>query len=193
MRALILLESLVILALAVGILLPKPAAPATGGGEVFKAGHLLMDAGPGEKAVYRADDGTSLEFVVGPVDRQGKRGPVLAMTRVFRDAAGNIPDNGIVPWFHVLSEHGFVPLTAPEKAADLDRVWILRRIRRVDLAVRNRSLRCWKVDFVDPALPVEAEAVEAWFDERVPVFGLVRWQRNGRTYQLESSSPAWKP
>ncbi len=193
MRALILLESLVVVALAVAILLHKPAASATPAGEVFEAGRMLMDAWPGEKAVYRGDDGTSLEFVVGAVDRQGKRGPVLSITRVFRDAAGNIPENGIVPWFHVLSEHGFVPLTAPEKAADLDRIWILRRIRRVDLSFRNRPLRCWKVDFIDPALPADAEAVEAWFDERVPVFGLVRWQRNGRTYQLESSSPAWKP
>jgi hypothetical protein len=193
MRALILLESLIVLALAAAILFHTSSPSSAGQGERFLASSLLMDAMPGESVLYAADDGTSLEFTIGPVNREGKRGPVFSITRTFRDALRNTPEGGIVSYAHVLAEHGFFPLMSPEAPGDVDRVWILRRIARDDLSIRNRTIRCWRLELFDPALPADSDLVQAWYEEKVPVFGLVQWQRGKRKWTLESSTPAWKP
>jgi hypothetical protein len=40
------------------------------------------------------------------------------------------------------------------------------------------------MDCIDPALPSDQDAVVVYFHEDAPLFGIVRWSRAGRTYDL---------
>lgn len=191
MRLLILAESLAVVALAVAILLHGSAgAVAPPSGDVFAAARFLGDANPGERATYRSTDGDTIEFRVGTVDRGGPTGvPWMEVTRELRDAMGApIPDDA-PEYRHVLHKHGLFPFLTPRDPNAVDRLWVIRRIRRAELEWRKTTIRCWRVECIDPALPPDQDAVEVWMHEDVPVYGILRWQRLGKTWDCTS----WKP
>ncbi len=190
MRLLILAESLAVVALAVAILLHGSTGVAAPASDMFIAARFLGDADPGERATYRADDGTTIEFKVGTVDRGGPTGvPWVNVSRSLKDPYGTpIPDDA-PEYRHVLHRHGLFPFLTPGDPNAVDRVWILRRIRRAEVEWHKRKLRIWRVECIDPALPPEQDAVEVWMHEDVPVFGILRWQRQGKTWDCTS----WKP
>jgi hypothetical protein len=186
MRALILLESAVVVALALGILLRGPTREAEA--DVFRADRLLFNAQPGERADFRGDDGLTLSYRVARLERRGGA-PVFQMETEVRDASG--PLAGIPAGYqHVLTQHGLFPLLTPGHPDADDRLWVWRRIRRESISVAGAPLRVWRVDCIDPALPPDQDAVVVHFHENAPVFGIVRWTRNGRTYDLVTP---WKP
>jgi hypothetical protein len=190
MRLLILLESLLIIGLAAAILLQGGRGPAAEpSGEVFAFNAFLGDAMPGEKATYRTDLGETIDFVVGPVDRGGPTGlPWASVTRAMRDAAGISIQEPVAEYHHFFYKHGILPFLTPGEPDALDRVWVVRRIRRAELDWRGRKLRCWRVECIDPGLRPTEDAIEVWLHEEVPVYGILRWQRQGRTYDCIS----WK-
>jgi hypothetical protein len=187
-RALILLESAVVLGLSLGILLRGPTAP--GEGDVFRADRLLLDAKPGEKAEYRGDDGIVLAYEVESTTQGGtaQGGPVLHLRTRQRDASGPLPGTDVA-YRHLPARHGLFPLLTPTHPEADDRLWIWRRIRRETIPFAGKPLRAWRMDCIDPALPPDEDAVVVYFHEEAPLFGIVRWSRNGRTYDLVS---AWK-
>jgi hypothetical protein len=191
MRALILLECLVILALAGLILLAPPPEQAAAFGEIFPASALLGDATPGEVATYRIDQGQgTLEFVVGAVDRGGPQGPPkITITRSFKDSVGTVIPEAEPTYVHQLVEHGLFPFLTPAEPKAWDRTWVLRRIRRDEVRFLGRPLKCWRVECIDPALEPEQESVVVWMHEDVPVFGILRFERAGRIYECTS----WRP
>jgi hypothetical protein len=77
---------------------------------------------------------------------------------------------------------------APEVPSELDRVWILRGIRRDRLRRRGGDVTAWRVEFLDPALPPDMDPVVAWYDASVPVFGLLQFERHGETWEFEQGS-----
>lgn len=189
MRALILLECLVILALA-GLILFHPE-PHDAEGEVFPASAFLPDAVPGESVAYRVDQAQgTLEFVVGAVDRGGPQGPPkVTITRSYKDGQGNVVPEGEPTYVHHLVEHGIFPFLTPAAPRAWDRTWVLRRIRRDEIRFLGRPLRCWRVEAIDPALEPDQESVVVWMHEDVPVYGIVRFERAGRIYECTS----WRP
>lgn len=105
MRALILLESAVVVALALGILLRGPAREAQA--EVFRADRLLFDAEPGERADFRGDDGLTLSFELQSIERKGGGPPVFRLKTEQKDPSG--PLAGPVGYSHSLAQHGLFP------------------------------------------------------------------------------------
>ncbi|MFV1958165.1 MAG: hypothetical protein ACC662_02005 [Planctomycetota bacterium] len=190
MRALIVILSAVVVALAVLILLSRP--PTLEAGPTFDATALITDAARNERAVYRDEGGNTLTYTVemavpGGVDRE----PLARILVAWRDRTGKP-----VPWAsaryeHRVTRHGFFPLMAPGDPEGYDRVWIWTRISRARLTWRGRARMAWRVDLIDPALPRENDAdhVVAWLDPSVPVYGLLRWQRGGRTWTLVDWNP----
>jgi hypothetical protein len=191
MRLLILLESLLVIGLAAAILATGVRAPAgEPSGEVFAFNRFLGDALPGEKATYRTDLGETIDFVVGPVDRGGPMGlPWASVSRAMRDASGLPVEDPVPEYRHHFYKHGIFPFLTPAEPDALDRVWVLRRIRRAEIDWRGTRLRCWRVECIDPGLRPTEDAVEVWLHEDVPVYGILRWQRQGRTYDVVS----WRP
>jgi len=185
MRALILLESAVVVALALGILLRGPARETQA--DVFQADRLLFNAEPGERADFRGDDGLTLSYLLLQIERKGGA-PVFRLQTEQRDPSGPIP--GPVGYSHVLAQHGLFPLLTPGFPNADDRLWIWRRVRRETIAWAGAPLAVWRMDCIDPALPPDQDAVVVYFHERAPLFGIVRWTRNGRTYDLVTP---WKP
>lgn len=190
MRALILLECLVVLALA-GLILAHPTADAPASDVVFPAARFLMDADPGETVTYRIDANQGdLTFTVGTVDRGGPMGPPrTSITRVVRDRMGVQVPEAASTYVHLLVEHGLFPFLTPAEPRAFDRTWVIRRIRQDEIRFDGRPLACWRVECIDPALPPEQETVVVWMHEDVPVFGIVRFERAGSVYECAS----WKP
>ena len=105
-----------------------------------------------------------------------------------RDRVGTpLPgDWGESTYEHDFARHGWFPLMLPQEPDALDRLWTWARIRQEARPFRGPERLCWRVDFVDPALPTEAEEVQCWFHADVPVFGLQEWHRGGRIWTLVS-------
>ncbi len=191
MRALILLECLAVIALAVLILLKGGRGPGSGTPDVFAAHRFLLDASPGEVARYRVDDGKSiLEFKVLAAAPGGVEIPRVSVTRTLWDAAGTqLPDPGPT-YLHLFHKHGLFPFLTPEEPGAYDRVWILKRIQRSSISWGGRTIPCWRVECIDPALPPDRDAVVVWMREEVPVYGILRWERAGHSYECVSWNPA---
>jgi hypothetical protein len=171
MRALILLECLAVIALAVLILLKGSRGPESGAADVFQAHRVLLDATPGEVAKYRVDDGKSiLEFKVLAAAPEG-RIPRVSVTRMLWDAAGTQLPDPEPTYIHMFHKHGLFPFLTPEEPGAYDRVWILKRIQRSTIAWGGRTIPCWRVECIDPALPPDRDAVVVWLREEVPVTG----------------------
>lgn len=193
MRALILILSVLVVALA-GLIVVRVHGRATQArqeGPLFYVGTLLADARPGEEAVYR--EATSLRLQAYRVEKgpppSAFAPPHKLIRRLLRDRSGQ-PIGGAsasILYKHRLTEHGWFPLTAPEVPDALDRVWIVRSIRRDTLTLNRKERICWRVDLIDPALPEDADTVVAWLDEKTPVFGLLKWKRRGETWELVDS------
>ena len=191
MRALIVLESLVVVGLALLILLRGPTAPVEPAS--FPADRLILDAQPGEEVLYRADDGSLLEFKVdGPIRSVPLGPPQIPIRRTYFDSAGAAPHPSAPLYNHRPETHGIFPFLGAEAPNALDRVWVWRRIQEAETAIGGRKVKCWQVDCIDPALPPSSDAVVVWFEPNVPVFGILKFERNGRTYELVSSRPTWK-
>jgi hypothetical protein len=190
MRVLILLECLVVLALSVGIVVKTNADAELSPDEVFNASRLLLDAVPNETATYRMGDGrTTLAFRVLATDFGGLQGPPrvsLGRTRAENGIEVPEPEPNYVHYFH---RHGLFPFLTPEQPTAYDRVWILRRLQRATLSFQGRQLKCWKAECIDPGLPPDRDAVLVWLHEDAPVFGILRWEREGETWELTG----WRP
>ena len=106
-----------------------------------------------------------------------------------RDRTGALanPRGGDITYEHDFVLHKYYPLMAPMDPDGLDRRWIWARIRQEAQTLRGQETSCWRVDFVDPALPPDADEVQAWFHPSVAVFGLVEWHRAGRVWRLVAS------
>lgn len=191
MRALILLECFVILALAALILLRHDVVVGGDEGEIFSAAHFLMDAAPGETVRYRIDEARgTLDFKVLAADRGGPAGPPkVSIERTYRDGAGTTIPELEPTYTHLLTRHGLFPFMNPEQPAAFEGVWILKRIRRETISWQGRPLSCWHVDCIDPSLPNDRDAVEVWMHPGVPVYGILRWQRDGHAFECTS----WRP
>lgn len=190
MRALILVLAAVVIALAALIITtdssPLPSGP------VFDATRLIRDARSGERVTYRDESGRLLSYTVelavpGALDRE----PAIHLLVSLQDAQGKPVPYGSAQYEHRPARHGLFPLMAPTDAGGLDRLWVWTRLRRERINHRGRDINAWRFDLIDPALPPENDAdhVVAWLDPSIPVFGLVRWQREGVTWNLES----WEP
>jgi hypothetical protein len=192
MRALILLESLVVVGLALAILLRGPAELAEAEG--FLAEKMILDTlRPDERVTYRRDDGALLEFRVdGQVHREGTGPPRIPIRRTFLAAPGAAPDPDAPLYVHRPEVHGLFPFLAADDPTALDRVWIWRRVTRAEIQVGDRRTPCWRVDCIDPALPEGSDAVAVWMDPAVPLYGILRFERQGHAYELVASNPAWR-
>jgi hypothetical protein len=187
-RALIVLESLLILGLSALILLRRAPEPEP---DRFAAVRFLGDAVPGETATYRIDEGQgTVEFRVTRADRGGPLGPPkIEVDRAWRDASGAQVPEPQTAYTHFPHVHGLMPFLTPEDPGAVDRVWVLKRIRRVTVPWQGKALRCWQVDCIDPALPADGAAVDVLMHEDAPVYGVLRWERAGHVYELAS----WRP
>lgn len=196
MRALILILSAVVVALAVSIVLHVHQRPefVTRVGPEFYVGGLLSDAAKGEEAVYREKTSQRLtRFTV--VDAPRLPPMVVPHKRIRREIqdprAGAEPGSGdSITYDHRLTDHGWFPLLAPEAPDALDRVWVVRSIEPDKLQWNHEERACWRVDLIDPALPEGSDTVVAWLDERIPVFGLLKWKRGGKTWEYVSGKAA---
>ena len=189
MRALILLECFVAIALSVGIVVKGGGPAGAEEGEFFNAAQLLLDCVPGEEATYRVDDGrVTVTYHVDATEFGGLQGPPKLSIRRSRTEAGQaLPD--AVSYSHYPHWHGLFPFLTPEQPQAYDRVWVMRRIQRATLQWQGRPLKCWKIECIDPALPPDRESVLVWVREDVPVFGILRYERNGEVYELMN----WRP
>jgi hypothetical protein len=191
MRALLLLESAVVLLLAALILWPR-GTPAEGAVEdYFPAERFLVDAFPSERVRYRVDDGRSiLEYGIDMADRGNPLTgpPKFLIHRYLYDAQGRAVPDPAATYTHLPHLHGLFPLVAQDAYNEYDRTWIWTRIVRVTIPWRGATLRCWRVDAIDPALPEDADAVQVWMHEDVPVFGILKWTRGGHVYEAD-----WAP
>jgi hypothetical protein len=184
MRLLILFESLLVVALAVATLTQKPRVAAST--DVFRADLLILDAKPGETAEFRGDDGIVSSYrLVGSKSAGGAvgGGPFHYILTSQRDATGEIAGSS-VQYEHQVARHGLFPCLTPAHPEADDRLWIWRRVRRETIAFRGERLSTWRMDCIDPALPPGQDAVVVWFHADAPLFGIVRFTRNGRTYDL---------
>ena len=198
MRALILVLSAAVVGLAVMILVRDssqagvPAKPT----QRFWPSAMLFNAEPGEEAEYRDEEGNRISFRVEQTIRPpGRPEDRLLIRRRLLDRTGQLmgPDADVA-YEHSVTRHGWFPLMAPEEASGYDRVWIWQRIRESSLTWHGRERKCWRVDFIDPALPEGADGVQAWYLEDAPVFGIIAWSRQDHTWTLTSWRPeAWKP
>ena len=198
MRALILLLAAIVVALAVALVIrvDRRSAFVQRFGPVFHIGALVADADGGETAVYREKtSGRVMEFKVEQAPLLSPfSAPYLLIRRILKDPRGLVYEGPTsnVAYEHKLTEHGFLPLMAPEVPDALDRVWIIRSIRPERLVLRENPVAgrqdqvydCWRVDLIDPALPEGSDTVVAWVDARVPVYGLLKWKRNGETWEF---------
>jgi hypothetical protein len=191
MRALLLLESAVVLLLAALILWPR-AAPAQGAvGDYFLGDRFLLDALPNERVRYRIDDGRStLEYAIDKVDRGNPLTgpPRIQIRRALTDAQGRPAPDPTPTYTHLPHVHGLFPLVAQDAPGAYDRTWVWTRIARATIPWRGTTLRCWRIDAIDPALPEDADAVQVWMHEDVPVFGILKWTRGGHVYEAD-----WAP
>jgi hypothetical protein len=187
MRGLILVLAAVVVALSASILLrSEPTGPEA---PVFRPGRLVSDATRGEEAQYADAEGNRLRYAVETTTGGGPdHPPSLRIRREVWDATGNLLSS--VTYDHYPTIHFLFPLVAPEDPDGYDRVWVWQRIRREEIDVGGKRRPAWRVDGIDPALPTDADAFVAWFDDQVPVFGLLRWQRFGRTWTLVRSGGA---
>jgi hypothetical protein len=186
MRALILLLSLVVAGLALSILLHDAAgADPT---PTFRAGLFIGDAQAGEEVVYRDQNGNTMTFKVESVDPlRADHWPVVHVRRTLADRAGRPLASDL--YAHETIKHFLFPLTAPQDPGGLDRVWVLARLERALFEGRGAPRLAWRATCEDPALPPDSSKVVAWLDEKVPVFGLLQWQRGDATWRLQSWSP----
>ncbi len=196
MRALILTLSFIVVGLAVAIVIEISSRSNT----VHKSGptlyvrSLLADARAGESVTYVDEGGTKNSrryTVMEDIDPKKTGVPEKYIKAQFLDrlgvARGKVDS---VTYRHRVTDHGWFPLMAPHAPEDMDRLWIIRSIRREEILWQGRKHMCWRVDLIDPALPPEAEAVVAWLDESTPVFGLLKWKRLDETWVLtRSESP----
>lgn len=190
MRVLILVLCALVVGLAVPVLVHAGGARAATGGARFQPGLLLYDAQMGEEATYRDQDGNSLIWTVERRLRPEERGQDRLLIRVrMLDRTGALvnPQGGDVTYEHDFALHKYYPLMAPMDPEGLDRRWIWAHIRQEAHALKGKETSCWRVDFVDPALPASQEEVQTWFHPGVAVFGLVEWHRAGRTWKLVTS------
>ena len=190
MRVLILLLCALVVGLAVPVIIYAGGGRAATVGARFTPGTLLYDAQPGEEATYRDQEGNTLIWTVERRLRPEERGQDRLLIRVrMKDRNGDIMSvqGGDVTYEHDFANHKYYPLMAPLDPEGLDRRWIWTRIRQESHALRGKDTPCWRVDFVDPALPAEREEVQAWFHSGVAVFGLVEFQRAGRRWTLVAS------
>jgi hypothetical protein len=187
MRALILLESAVVVALALGILLRGPGRETQS--DVFRADRLIYDAKPGERSDFRGDDGTFLSYALEATQRGAGGSPIFHLRTEQRDAAGPVAGTS-TSYQHSLAQHGLFPLLTPHHPDVDDRLWVWRRVRRETVSWAGIPMAVWRMDCIDPALPADQDAVVVYFHEDAPLFGIVRWMRNGRTYDLVST---WRP
>jgi hypothetical protein len=77
---------------------------------------------------------------------------------------------------------------AQDAPGGYDRIWVWTRITRTNIPWHGRTLRCWLVEARDPALPDNADAVQVWMHEAVPVFGILKWSRGDHVYEAD-----WTP
>jgi hypothetical protein len=179
MRALILVLSALVLALAVWMLVEPPGAQATG--PTFLLGRLIADAQEGERAAYVDGEGNTLVYSVEKSVPAGPdRPPFLLIRRVLADRSGKVQASDT--WQHMVTVHGIFPLTAPQDPTGYDRLWVWTRLRQESIDWQGRKRVAWRFDAIDPALPPDADTVVVWMDEEVPVFGMVQWRRDGRTW-----------
>ncbi len=187
MRALVLLLAVAVIALSASIILrPSPAGRAA---PTFDATRLIADAQKGETATYRNESGTTITYVVdAAVPAAAQREPRIRISVTYRDRLGAPLPNGFARYDHLPARHGLFPLMAPMDPEGYDRVWVWERIRRAKITFRGREQDAWRFDLIDPALRSEggADHVVAWLDDSVPVFGLLRFQRGGHTWDLIS-------
>jgi hypothetical protein len=190
LRALILLLSAIVVGLAASILLADTTPEDRG--PVFYPSRGISDALPGEHARYRDESGLLLTWSVPAVVPSGAdRPPHVQIQQKLQDRTGRELPEGSGLYEHRPTRHGFVPLMAPSDPRGFDRVWIWDRIRRERITWKGREREVWRIDFIDPALPAEAgvDHVVVWMDEAAPVFGILRWQRAGRTWELIDGNP----
>lgn len=191
MRALLLLESALVIALAAMILWPGGAPAATPIGDYFPAERFLNDALPGEHVSYGVDGGRStIDYAVEKVDPGDPMTgpPKLSIRRTLLDAQRRPVADPTPTYTHVPHLHGLFPLLAQDAPGAYDRTWIWTRITRDRIPWHGKTLRCWRVDAIDPALPEDADAVQVWMHEDVPVFGILKWSRGGHVYEAD-----WAP
>ena len=192
MRALILLLSAVVVALAASIILymgSRHSQPKIG--DVFELHQLLANAERGEVAHYRDETtGRGMTWRVRAKIVQGMNSePLIRLHRHMTDRLGQTlsgPDATAV-YDHRVSVHGWFPLSAPTMPGQLERVWIVRGIRRDTLRWNGRERSCWRVDFIDPSLSANKDTVVGWYHTEAPVFGLLKWKRLDATWVLEAS------
>ncbi len=193
MRALILLLSALVVGLAASIIVYMDRRPGrVHVGEKFEIRRLLIDSQKGEQAVYRdSATGRLMTWRVNDIRALGSQvEPTRRLYRKLADPMGQAlsgPGATAVYW-HKVSEHGWFPLTAPHMPQELDRVWIVRGISRETIRWHQKELKCWRVDFIDPALPEHQDTVVGWFHRDAPVFGLIQWKRLDATWVLQESS-----
>lgn len=200
MRALILVLAACVVGLAISIVhfVDTRATSIHRVGDVFHIGALLANAGGGESAWYRErTSGRLAEFhIVQSPKLPPFAVPYKQIRRRLLDARGRPYEgpSGTTTYAHKLTEHGFLPLTAPEVPDALDRVWIIRTIRPAELTLHKTATgsgethRCWRVDLIDPALPDGQDTVVAWLTAEVPVYGLLKWKRGGETWEFTGGS-----
>lgn len=192
MRALILILSAAVVGLAVSIVLHVDSRPefVSRVGPLFYVGGLLADATTGEEAVYREKSSQRLtRFTVVEAPRLPPMAiPYKTIRREIQDprAGKSRSESDSVTYAHRLTDHGWFPLMAPEVPEALDRVWIVRAIEPDTLLRGTEERPCWRVDLIDPALPAGSDTVVAWLDETIPVFGLLKWKRGGKTWEYVS-------
>jgi hypothetical protein len=190
-RALILVLSLLVVGLSASILLAQPRGPDTS--NVFVAARLIGDAAPGEQARYRDEEGYQLVWRVdGVIPGTADRPAQIRITRFLVDPRGRSMTDASGTYDHFPSRHGLFPLTAPSDPQGYDRLWVWTRIRRETVPWRGGTRKAWRVDLIDPALPSEGDRDHAiaWLDETIPVYGLLRFQHNGRTWEwVEGEAP----
>lgn len=194
MRALILVLSALVVALAVPVLRHVGGGASEGKpGELLHLGLLIANARPGEEATYRDQDGNTLIWSVearlpAPVASQER----IVVRRRLLDNLGRPMDPrwADLAYEHDSARHGWFPLMAPQDPGGLDRLWVWARMRRDVRVIRGKERACWRIDAVDPGLTEGADEVLCWFDEDAPVYGLVEWHRAGRTWTLVGSKPS---
>jgi hypothetical protein len=159
-------------------------------GARFLPAKLLYDAQEGEEASYRDGEGNTLVWTVLKRISSEQRGQErLLIRRRLLDRTGNLmsPTWGEVSYEHDFALHKYYPLMAPQEPDGLDRRWVWAQILQEVRTLRGKDALCWRVDFVDPALPLGEHEVRTWFHEDVAVFGLLEWHHYGRTWTLVSS------
>jgi len=195
MRAAILGLSALIVMLSISIVIEITSRASPGGrkGMKFAVGRMLKDAQIGEQAVYRETGGRGryLTYTVrNDWSATIKRVPTKQIEVTLRDPR-QAPERAQRSLYeHRVTDHFWFPLMAPDAPGAKDRVWILRAITRDEILLGDRTRACWRIDLIDPALPADDEAIVAWVDETVPVFGLLKWKRRNTVWELDSARNA---